>query len=464
MPGRGGASAPPPPPARGLSPPLPRRRQGDRRPHGLQPSVLQRHTPPAANSPCDQETVAAAAPRQPPADNSQPSARVLHLWRTAQAVCFDIDCALSWGWGAETATQEGCPPARSGAQPRRRPNHQPPTAAPAGTVARNDQLDLLAEFMGVGEQVAAITNSVRGAGAGLRAGPGRRRRRSHACCGARLAATLAGQLPPPLPVFRLPMAAAASPCAAWCSAVLQAMDGSMSLEAALEKRLEVINCTPADIQAFLKAHPPDSRLTPVHRRRRRACTRGVQRAGGELLAVACRSALEQGRLPPPAPAGRPRAHPGPADPRHRCLPHQVLFLGWGKAAGGAGALAGGAGLCGGRPMQHRPTCTPTPAPIARPPCSGGFRELCLPIARELGVPLSNLFANRMNFQVDDETGAVTGWAAAGPAALGLLAVRAAGQPAATAAWLPCGVSSGAGRPTGAAACAGAPAHAQWALC
>jgi hypothetical protein len=36
--------------------------------------------------------------------------------------------------------------------------------------------------------------------------------------------------------------------------------------------------------------------------------------------------------------------------------------------------------------------------------SGGFRELCLPIARELGVPPKNLFANRMNFQVDDETG------------------------------------------------------------
>lgn len=69
------------------------------------------------------------------------------------------------------------------------------------TVACNDQLDLLADFMGVGEAVAAITNS--------------------------------------------------------------AMDGSMSLEQALERRLEVIACTPADIQAFLAAHPPASRLTPV---------------------------------------------------------------------------------------------------------------------------------------------------------------------------------------------------------
>lgn len=31
----------------------------------------------------------------------------------------------------------------------------------AGTVANNDQLDLLAEWMGVGQQVAALTNSVR---------------------------------------------------------------------------------------------------------------------------------------------------------------------------------------------------------------------------------------------------------------------------------------------------------------
>ena len=51
------------------------------------------------------------------------------------------------------------------------------------------------------------------------------------------------------------------------------------------------------------------------------------------------------------------------------------------------------------------------APFTRPR-SGGFRELCLPIARELGVPPKNLFANRMNFQVDDETGE-GGWKAGG---------------------------------------------------
>ena len=31
--------------------------------------------------------------------------------------------------------------------------------------------------------------------------------------------------------------------------------------------------------------------------------------------------------------------------------------------------------------------------------SGGFRELTMPIARELGVPPENVFANRMNWQV-----------------------------------------------------------------
>lgn len=39
--------------------------------------------------------------------------------------------------------------------------------------------------------------------------------------------------------------------------------------------------------------------------------------------------------------------------------------------------------------------------------SGGFRELSLPIAKELGVPAQNVFANRMNWQWDDETGEPT---------------------------------------------------------
>jgi hypothetical protein len=41
------------------------------------------------------------------------------------------------------------------------------------------------------------------------------------------------------------------------------MDGSMNLEQALEERLKLINCTPQDIKAFIRAHPPASRLAPV---------------------------------------------------------------------------------------------------------------------------------------------------------------------------------------------------------
>jgi hypothetical protein len=69
------------------------------------------------------------------------------------------------------------------------------------TLTTADSLDLLAEFMGVGGRVASVTNA--------------------------------------------------------------AMNGDVSLEQALEERLEAINCTPADIQAFLSTHPPASRLSPV---------------------------------------------------------------------------------------------------------------------------------------------------------------------------------------------------------
>jgi hypothetical protein len=41
------------------------------------------------------------------------------------------------------------------------------------------------------------------------------------------------------------------------------MDGSLSLESALERRLALLNCTPADVKRFIKAHPPSSRLAPV---------------------------------------------------------------------------------------------------------------------------------------------------------------------------------------------------------
>ena len=41
------------------------------------------------------------------------------------------------------------------------------------------------------------------------------------------------------------------------------MDGSMSMEAALEERLRLIDCTPTDVRAFLAKNPPQSRMVPV---------------------------------------------------------------------------------------------------------------------------------------------------------------------------------------------------------
>ena len=105
------------------------------------------------------------APSSPPvptttASRALPGGKILRLWRNAHAVCFDVDC----------------------------------------TVAVNDGLDLLADYMGVGAQVAAITEA--------------------------------------------------------------AMNGTMSLEDALTARLRAINPKPTDIRAFLEAHPPESRLVP----------------------------------------------------------------------------------------------------------------------------------------------------------------------------------------------------------
>eukprot|EP00879_Flechtneria_rotunda_P018060 GHRR01018929.1.p1 GENE.GHRR01018929.1~~GHRR01018929.1.p1 ORF type:complete len:615 (+),score=140.48 GHRR01018929.1:3-1847(+) len=149
---------------------------------------------------------------------TRPTDRLLKLWRKANAVCFDVDC----------------------------------------TVTVNDSLDLLAEFMGVGELVAAVTN--------------------------------------------------------------KAMDGSMNLEAALEERLHLINCTPADIKRFIAAYPPSSRLVP-----------GVE---GLIKALQARGV--------------------------------AVYL-----------------------------------------ISGGFRELTLPIGKHLEIPRENVFANRMNWQWDDEAGEIT---------------------------------------------------------
>eukprot|EP00884_Botryococcus_braunii_P018008 jgi/Botrbrau1/4891/Bobra.118_1s0005.1 len=149
--------------------------------------------------------------RQPPAD-------VLSLWRKADAVCFDVDC----------------------------------------TITVNDSLDLLADFLGKGDEVAEITH--------------------------------------------------------------KAMNGTLSLEAALEQRLKIINCTPDDLRTFIVEHPPQSRLVP-----------GIVELINALKARG-----------------------------------KAIFL-----------------------------------------ISGGFREITLPIARYLGVPVNNVFANRMNWQVDDETGLPT---------------------------------------------------------
>eukprot|EP00967_Tisochrysis_lutea_P065310 scaffold84898_cov17-Tisochrysis_lutea.AAC.2 len=43
----------------------------------------------------------------------------------------------------------------------------------------------------------------------------------------------------------------------------QAMDGSMNMETSLDERLKVINCKPEDVRRFVKANPPESRLTPL---------------------------------------------------------------------------------------------------------------------------------------------------------------------------------------------------------
>jgi glycerol-3-phosphate dehydrogenase (NAD+) len=130
-----------------------------------------------------------------------------------QAVCFDVDCTLTTG----------------------------------------DGLDLLAEWKGVGEQVARIT--------------------------------------------------------------ARAMDGDVSLERALQERLEAIDCSPGDIRDFLASCPPEQRLVP----------------GAARLVAAL------------------------------------------QARGVAVYLI-----------------------------SGGFRELTLPVARALGVPKENVFANRMLWRLADD--------------------------------------------------------------
>ena len=169
--------------------------------------------------------------------------------------------------------------------------HSLPVCPPgAGTLAMNDQLDLLAEFMGVGGDVARVTNHVRPTAWQAHSAQRVARHSRHASPPTREAGRQAGR-----PALRctpwgpgggelrcaplgelgaaaeerrgapLPPPPTHPPTPCWPSP--QAMDGSMSLEAALEERLRIINCTPADIRAFLDAHPAGSRLSPVRRGR-----------------------------------------------------------------------------------------------------------------------------------------------------------------------------------------------------
>lgn len=107
-------------------------------------------------------TAAAAAPAPAPAGAPRPTSSrdapalepsdgVLKLWRSANAVCFDVDC----------------------------------------TITTNDSLDLLAEFMGVGARVAEVTNKVRPGRPKRRAAQARRSARAHDCSCAH--AALAGR-------------------------------------------------------------------------------------------------------------------------------------------------------------------------------------------------------------------------------------------------------------------------------
>ena len=57
------------------------------------PSTPAREVNRSANLALPQEVAAAATPAPPSGGpRLQPSERVLHLWRTAQCVCFDVDC------------------------------------------------------------------------------------------------------------------------------------------------------------------------------------------------------------------------------------------------------------------------------------------------------------------------------------------------------------------------------------
>uniref|UniRef100_A0A515EIS9 Glycerol-3-phosphate dehydrogenase [NAD(+)] n=1 Tax=Dunaliella salina TaxID=3046 RepID=A0A515EIS9_DUNSA len=123
---------------------------------------------PTGRSAADEALLALASSGQVPqeylggsgvAPNTEASEHVLQTWRTADCVCFDVGC----------------------------------------TITRADGLDLLAEFMGVKDEVFALTQ--------------------------------------------------------------QAKDGTMNLSETLEEVLRIINCTPDDVRRFVQQHPPEKRLT-----------------------------------------------------------------------------------------------------------------------------------------------------------------------------------------------------------
>jgi hypothetical protein len=104
----------------------------------------------------------------------EPSERVLKLWRESNAVCFDVDVsgrlAVAWLRAAggraayvDAHTRQLCHPRHptaSLAQTYITNARAPPPKNNQCTITVNDSLDLLAEFMGVGESVAAVTNKV----------------------------------------------------------------------------------------------------------------------------------------------------------------------------------------------------------------------------------------------------------------------------------------------------------------
>jgi hypothetical protein len=143
-----------------------------------------------------------------------------------------------------------------------------------GTCTVNDSLDLLAEFMGVKEQVEALTNKAGitfDAQSALWTATFARAVRA---CSSLARAVFLTSFPAVRPRASTQPGQAAQYCAhqalhrtcwhALCAVPpVQAMDGKISLEQALEERLAIINCSPADIKRFIAAHPPQSRLVPV---------------------------------------------------------------------------------------------------------------------------------------------------------------------------------------------------------